>query len=185
MTFNVTTPVLGLATWFALSVNAFAITTFETTFGGFPVNTSQHGLRELSPALFADEGLPRETGCLAAALYFEARGESRTGQIAVAQVIVNRMRSGAYPDSICDVVWQNSHKRNRCQFSFTCDGRMDLIRDRKTWLRTKRLAETFMGRRSYKAIPHAMHPIEILDAKTRRSTHYHATYVTPPLEPKA
>src|SRR5262249_54575170 len=63
----------------------------------------------------------REQQCLAAAIYFEARGESVKGQAAVAQVVLNRVRNPAYPKSICGVVYQNQKWRNRCQFSFACD----------------------------------------------------------------
>ena len=54
-----------------------------------------------------------QTRCLAMAIYYEARGESEKGQIAVAQVIMNRVKSRKYPGSICNVVYQNAHKRNR------------------------------------------------------------------------
>ena len=84
---------------------------YEVTFAGYPSGHGQYGLRELQLALFVRENLDRESGYLAAALYFEARGESHLGQIAVAQVIVNRARSGYFPNSICRVVWQNSHKK--------------------------------------------------------------------------
>lgn len=170
---------IALVTLGGIEANASDNTVFETTFAGFPENTSQHDLRELSPNLFAAEKMDRETGCLSAALYFEARGESRLGQIAVAQVIINRVASRAYPNSICEVVWQNAHKRNRCQFSFTCDGKMDRVRNRKVWVRTKRLAEAFLNIKNAGSVPHSFCPSESLDEKTRRSTHYHATYVKP------
>ena len=60
--------------------------------------------------------------CLARAIYFEARGEPVSGKIAVGRVILNRVESKACPDSICEVVYENAHLRNRCQFSFACDG---------------------------------------------------------------
>ncbi|MEL6751247.1 MAG: cell wall hydrolase, partial [Pseudomonadota bacterium] len=68
----------------------------------------------------------KQRRCLANGIYFEARGESVQGQKAVAQVILNRVKNPAYPNSICGVVYQNKHMRNACQFSFACDG----IRDR-------------------------------------------------------
>lgn len=68
--------------------------------------------------------------CLATAIYFEARGETLEGQAAVAQVILNRVRNPAYPDTICDVVYQNQDWFNRCQFSFACDGVKDRVTDR-------------------------------------------------------
>ena len=69
-----------------------------------------------------------EQTCLANGIYFEARSEPLRGQAAVAQVILNRVRNPAYPDSICGVVYQNDDWFNRCQFSFACDG----IKDRVT-----------------------------------------------------
>ena len=59
--------------------------------------------------------------CLAEGIYFEARGEPVSGQAAVSQVILNRVRNPHYPNTICGVVYQNKHWRNRCQFSFACD----------------------------------------------------------------
>jgi len=69
----------------------------------------------------------RELRCLAEGMYFEARSEPLRGQLAVGRVIMNRVASDAYPDTICDVVYQNDHMRNRCQFSFACDGKPDKI----------------------------------------------------------
>jgi len=63
--------------------------------------------------------------CLAKAIYHEARGEPEAGQWAVATVILNRVNSSRYPSSVCDVVYQNASLRNRCQFSFACDGLSD------------------------------------------------------------
>jgi hypothetical protein len=83
-----------------------------------------------------------ERGCLAQAIYHEARGESAAGQLAVANIIVNRANSGRYPDSLCGVIYQNADKgRYRCQFTFACDGRSDAPRERRAWARSKQLAE--------------------------------------------
>ena len=67
------------------------------------------------------EAREKSEKCLTNAIYFEARGEPVRGQMAVAQVIMNRVFSGYYPDSVCGVVYQNANRRNRCQFSFACD----------------------------------------------------------------
>lgn len=104
--------------------------------------------------------------CLAAGIYFEARGEPEEGQAAVAQVILNRVKAPTYPDSICGVVYQNQHLRNRCQFSFACDGVYDRIRDKKAWERAVRIARDVSRGKIY------------LD-KVADSTHYHAEYVHP------
>ncbi|MCZ4272015.1 cell wall hydrolase [Maritalea porphyrae] len=66
-----------------------------------------------------------EKDCLTKAVYHEARGEPEAGQWAVAQVILNRVKSRKYPNTVCGVVYQNAHKANRCQFSFACDGKSD------------------------------------------------------------
>jgi spore germination cell wall hydrolase CwlJ-like protein len=109
-----------------------------------------------------------EMKCLATAIYFEARGEPERGQLAVAQVVLNRLKNPAYPDTICGVVYQNKNKRNRCQFSFACDGIKDRITDAGSWNRAQKLATNIVN-----------------DEKTTfatdvgTSTHYHANYVRP------
>ncbi|MCG6116568.1 MAG: cell wall hydrolase, partial [Mesorhizobium sp.] len=107
-----------------------------------------------------------EQKCLATGIYFEARGESEDGQAAVAQVILNRVRNPTYPDTICGVVYQNRTWRNRCQFSFACDGRPDRITNKRAYERAERIA------------------MEVTTGQTWLSdvgsaTHYHATYVRP------
>ena len=108
----------------------------------------------------------QELNCLAEAIYFEARGEPYDGQIAVAQVVVNRVRNSFYPDSICGVVYQNKHWRNRCQFSFACDRIPDRIREPDAWTKAMAFAEGVMAGEKF---------IEEVDD----STHYHADYVYP------
>ena len=108
----------------------------------------------------------QELNCLATAIYFEARGEPDTGQIAVAQVVTNRVRSSYYPDSICGVVYQNKHWRNRCQFSFACDRIPDRVRDQSSWDKAMVFARDVLAGKSF--------------LKTvNDSTHYHADYVHP------
>jgi hypothetical protein len=63
-----------------------------------------------------------ERQCLAEAIYYEARSETLSGQIGVAEVVLNRVASRHYPNSICGVVYQGSHRSTGCQFTFTCDG---------------------------------------------------------------
>ncbi|MCJ8323134.1 MAG: cell wall hydrolase [Rhizobiales bacterium] len=104
--------------------------------------------------------------CLTTALYHEVRGESRNGQLAVAEVIASRKASKSYPNTICEVVYQNATKRNKCQFSFACDGKTDLPRDLKTWNKLKSLAKDFLAGRAGQP-------------DVRGATHYHATYVSP------
>jgi Cell Wall Hydrolase len=83
----------------------------------------------------------RALQCLTETIYYEARGESEDGQRAVAQVVLNRVRHPAYPNSICGVVYQGSERRTGCQFSFTCiAGVMGPITDATSWERARRLA---------------------------------------------
>ncbi len=125
-----------------------------------------------NPHWWAQKPLPLSVGekkeqrCLAEAIYFEARGESDDGQIAVAQVVLNRVKNPSYPNSICGVVYQNRNKRNRCQFSFACDGIKDRISSPDAWAKAQRLALEVLDGRRY---------LKLVDA----STHYHATYVKP------
>jgi spore germination cell wall hydrolase CwlJ-like protein len=113
----------------------------------------------------------QQKNCLATAIYFEARGESERGQKGVAQVILNRVENNAYPDTICDVVYQNKEKRNACQFSFACDGRADRASEPKAWKRALSLAEEVLDG-------------ENLVQQIRTATHYHADYVKPYWAPK-
>lgn len=110
----------------------------------------------------------QEQRCLAAAVYFEARGESVKGQAAVAQVVLNRVRNPAYPKSICGVVYQNMKWRNRCQFSFACDGRADRVSDQTAWANAEELARRSVEEQKATFI-----------AEVGSATHYHATYVRP------
>jgi hypothetical protein len=109
-----------------------------------------------------------ESKCLATAIYFEARGEPERGRIAVAQVVLNRLKNPTYPNTICGVVYQNKDKRNRCQFSFACDGIRDRISDKKSWAEAQALAKIVLNddRLMYQADVGA-------------ATLYHANYVKP------
>lgn len=80
--------------------------------------------------------------CLATALYFEARGESVKGQAAVAEVILNRAESGEFPRSVCGVV--NQKGNGGCQFSYTCDGMSDRIREPEAWERARKVARAML-----------------------------------------
>ena len=111
--------------------------------------------------------------CLATAIYFEARGEPMVGQVAVAQVIVNRVYDERFPDTVCDVVKQGEYYtwnksipiKHRCQFSFWCDGKPEVMRDEtaKQW--------------SYNAAESAL--AGLFYDTTSGATHYHADYVVP------
>ncbi|WP_436638026.1 cell wall hydrolase [Microbaculum sp. FT89] len=117
-------------------------------------------------AMRLDRDIARERRCLATAIYFEARGEPASGQRAVAQVVLNRVSDRRYPATVCDVVFQNQERQNRCQFSFACDGRPEDIVDQRAWRRALLLAgEALMGR--------------YFDGAIGAATHYHATSVEP------
>ena len=79
--------------------------------------------------------LGAQAACLAEALYFEARGESVKGQFAVAEVILNRVDSPAFPNSICGVIHQGTGKRYGCQFTYTCDGHPEVISEKAAYAR--------------------------------------------------
>lgn len=104
--------------------------------------------------------------CLANAVYFEARGEPVRGQIAVAQVVMNRVFSGYYPNDVCGVVYQNAHRHLACQFTFACDGIPDRITEPDAWARAKRIsAATLDG--------------AVWLPEIGKATHYHAYWVHP------
>lgn len=127
-----------------------------------PLNDHAWGRRPLPPTVFTE----REQECLAAGIYFEARGEPVRGQAAVAQVILNRVRNPAYPDTICGVVYQNKDWRNRCQFSFACDGIKDRVASPKHFSLAREIGLAVTAGKIW------------LD-EVGTSTHYHATYVRP------
>jgi len=112
-----------------------------------------------------------ETRCLSLALYHEARGEPLQGQFAVGRVILNRTASRFYPDTICGVVYQNSARLNRCQFSFACDGKADRAGNVHAWQAAVRMAERLMCRDTCGDMA--------ISANLIRSTHYHATSARP------
>ena len=95
------------------------------------------------------ENRKKQLTCLATNIYFEARNEPFAGQFAVALVTLNRVNDTAFPNTICDVVYQGIHtsdgfpKRDRCQFSWYCDGASDEVRNPKAYevtLKTANLA---------------------------------------------
>lgn len=106
-----------------------------------------------------------ELKCLAEALYFEARGETVKGQFAVAEVIMNRVKSARFPSTACDVINQGTGRKYRCQFSYTCDGLAETISEPVAYERVAKVARA------------------VLDGKvpdlTRGATHYHTTAVRP------
>jgi spore germination cell wall hydrolase CwlJ-like protein len=112
-----------------------------------------------------------ERECLATAIYFEARGESKQGQAAVARVVLNRALSGTYPRTVCGVVYHNDHLRNACQFSFACDGQPDVVTEAKAWIEAENIANELARSSPTSGV-------------LATATHYHATYVSPRWAPK-
>lgn len=108
-----------------------------------------------------------EENCLARAVYFEARSETELGQLAVAKVILNRVKAPNYPKSICGVVYQGSQRRNSCQFSFACDGQADDVRQPESWAQAKRIAQR------------AIQGDKAVAARMQGALFYHADYVNP------
>ncbi len=103
--------------------------------------------------------------CLALTVYYEARSEPMVGQVAVAQVVLNRVEHTAYPSTICEVVHQGGTYRHRCQFSYWCDGKPETPSDYRAWRLAKVIAQlTHDG---------------VLTADVEDATHYHADYSSP------
>ncbi|PDT67952.1 cell wall hydrolase [Bradyrhizobium ottawaense] len=113
-----------------------------------------------------DKSRAKSEKCLAEAVYFESRGEAVRGQMAVAQVVMNRVFSGKYPDTVCGAVYQNKHRHLACQFTFACDNNADVIREPEMWERAKKIAK-------------AMLDGQIWLPEVGKSTHYHAYWVRP------
>ncbi len=116
---------------------------------------------QLSQAEFQTD----EHQCMAEAIYYEARSETRSGQKAVGEVILNRVASKHYPNTVCGVVYEGSERSTGCQFTFTCDGSMDKNPYGNHWARSQEVATT--------VLTGGFTPF------TNRATHYHTTDVKP------
>lgn len=103
--------------------------------------------------------------CLTQAVYYEAASEPDEGQRGVAQVVLNRVRHPAFPNTVCGVVFQGSERVTGCQFSFTCDGSLARTPSVSGWSRAERVARAALGGSVAAAVGNA--------------THYHANYVVP------
>jgi len=103
--------------------------------------------------------------CLAEALYFEARGETVRGMFAVGEVILNRVDSNNYPDTLCSVINQGTGRKYACQFTYTCDGKAEVISEPRAWERVGKVARVLLD-----GAPRAL---------TGGATHYHTKAVNP------
>jgi Cell Wall Hydrolase len=108
----------------------------------------------------------RQMRCLAEAIYFESRSEPEAGQAAVAQVVLNRVRSGIYPSTVCGVVYQDRNRPFACQFSFACEGKSLRIEEPGAWAAATRIAEEVVSGKSY-------------NPAVAQAVNYHANYVSP------
>lgn len=108
-----------------------------------------------------------ERQCLAQAMYYEARGEGVEGEKAVAEVVFHRMRSHAFPSTVCGVVFEGAHKLHACQFSFACNGDLAHAKEQRAWAEARLLAAKIMTG----AVP--------LGDITEHAISYHAVYVEP------
>ncbi len=117
--------------------------------------------RGMDPANLIDKDLQ----CLALNIYHEARSEPLSGQLAVAKVTLNRVESKSFPHSVCEVVKQGGQKRNRCQFSWWCDGKSDQPTEEKAWRKSLELGRRVLADKT--------------PDPTNGALYYHATYVAP------
>jgi hypothetical protein len=117
-------------------------------------------------SLIDPKDVTRQQRCLAEAVYFEARSEPEQGQAAVAQVVLNRVRSGLYPANVCAVVYQDRNRPFACQFSFACEGKSLRITEPGPWTTATRIADDVVDGKIY-------------NQKVGAALNYHANYVLP------
>jgi spore germination cell wall hydrolase CwlJ-like protein len=133
---------------------------------GQVTGAGQHPMSPAERLRLDDKGRAKAVKCLTEAIYFEARGEPVRGQIAVAQVVMNRVFSGYYPGTVCGVVYQNANRHLACQFTFACDGIPEVVREPEAFERAKKIAaETLDG--------------QLWLPEVGKATHYHAYWVHP------
>lgn len=122
-------------------------------------------IKDLRKKLSHVDFVRTETECLAKNIYFEANTESLEGKLAVATVTMNRVQSHVFPKTVCGVVLDQSSKG--CQFSWVCDGKTDIIHDRRGYIESVKIAEDVLlsNRRSRIITPDVLY--------------YHANYVEP------
>src|SRR3954454_371010 len=134
--------------------------------GEFTTDTKRGKTPAERLGLFDGKSRARHEKCLSEAIYFEARAEAVRGQIAVAQVVLNRAFSGFYPSTVCGVVYQNKHRHLACQFTFACDDVADVVREPEMWDRAGKIAKAMLDGQLW--LP-----------EVAKSTHYHAYWVHP------
>jgi hypothetical protein len=117
-------------------------------------------------ALIDPKDSARQMRCLAEAIYFESRSEPEDGQAAVAQVVLNRVRSGIYPATVCGVVYQDRNRPFACQFTFACEGKSLRVEEPGPWAVATRIARDVVSGANY-------------NPKVGVAVNYHANYVAP------
>jgi hypothetical protein len=117
-------------------------------------------------ALVDPKDSARQMRCLAEAIYFESRSEPEDGQAAVAQVVLNRVRSGIYPTTVCGVVYQDRNRPFACQFTFACEGKSLRVEEPSPWAVATRIAREVVSGADY-------------NPKVGVAVNYHANYVAP------
>ena len=136
-----------------------------------PVSTSPNpAARPLVIPIGDGVAFTRSLQCLTTAIYYEAATQSDDGERAVAQVVLNRVRDPAYPNSVCGVVYEGAQRFTGCQFTFACDGSLARKPSQSGWERASRIASAAMAGRVF--------------APVGWSTHYHANYVVPRWAPE-
>jgi spore germination cell wall hydrolase CwlJ-like protein len=135
----------------------------ETTLASSKVHSVEFSRDWVDSLPEADGG--KQFKCLAEALYFEARGETIKGQFAVAEVILNRVKSERFPSSPCGVINQGTGKKYQCQFTYTCDGHKEVIKEPRAYERVAKVARVALDGAAPKL--------------TKGATHYHTTAVKP------
>ena len=131
----------------ALIVDHMVLSTLNSqdlkNFSGF----TEYDSKKFSFSVLDTLPMPKVTSelrCLAEAIYFEARGEPLNGQYAVGEVIINRSLSQLFPNSICSVISEGSGKRNACQFSYNCDGKLEIITEKDIYNRILKLSRLLL-----------------------------------------
>ena len=136
---------------------------------GTPMSAVDIGLED--DVTYDPESYP-QVECMALNIYYEARSSSLADQYAVADVVLNRVEDTRYPDTICEVVKDGfkhangQMKRNKCQFSWYCDGKGDTPTDMESFYKARSIAWDMVMLDTFRGI-------------TEGSTHYHTSYVNP------
>jgi spore germination cell wall hydrolase CwlJ-like protein len=130
------------------------------------------------PGIDYDYVITQDEHCMALNIYHESRSENLAGKFAVADVVLNRVRDDRYPQTVCGVIYQGQHKpswkdpnelvpvRNRCQFSWYCDGKSDEPFDGDAWSESVLIASQIINENKFRGL-------------TEGSTHYHTTFISP------